>query len=702
MAEKDVVIQNYSQTEVTYQSVPKVWLKSAESTEENTVLVPFSYGEAIENVPISLDFSAGDQTIAAPEGYLVKSGVIEKPFDLVAENVRRGKVIAGIEGDFIGDTEEISVSGDDDLTFAGGDDFVVEPSSAEKVISKVTISPPSELIPANIAKGVTIAGVEGTHEGGGGGYAELNIAFGDTAPSDTSKLWIQGDAPTDLLVSSVPFSDAPNTIETLATTLPTAAGRVGTVVVGEKVYLFGGDIGNNGLNTINVFDTTTNTIETLSTTLKYPTRSFGIAAKDNKVYLFGGTPTNGTGGWTNEIETFDINTETVETLTTTLPYQTRNMATAIVGTKVYLFGGYQYSGATGSGYLNTINVFDTETNAIETLSATLPTAAENIMAIAHETKIYLFGGYGGSIMNTICVFDTTTNTIKTLSKTLPVTMYGAGCAIINKKIYLCGGYTTGSAKLDTIYAFDVETESVSKLSTTIPTATYYITAAALGTKIYLFGGYANDMVNTIYEFTVISKLDAGAVRVVTTGDKRLFRFLPNMEAYIYRVYRGNHDGVAEIADSYLYTDGEWTNIVPIPAHSWRVETVSGAKYGFALSGDYYVSQNKGVSSSYALCKVVIDTNVGCKAIFNCINYAEARYDYGILSTVDNTLSLSNTADSANVHKKFSNSTDSKETVQTVEYEIPEGTHFIYVKFIKDGSGNSNNDTLQFNVTLENI
>ena len=191
MAEKNVVIQNYSQTEVTYPSVQKVWLKSAESTEENTVLVPFSYGEAVENVPISLDFSSGeDQTITAPDGTLVKSAVIEKPVDLVAENIRRGKVIANVEGDFIGNTEEIAVDGDNDLTFAGGESFVVEPSSADKVISKVTISPPSELVPANIAKGVTIAGIEGTHEGGCG-TQEIVRASGEYTPSAEGSITIE-------------------------------------------------------------------------------------------------------------------------------------------------------------------------------------------------------------------------------------------------------------------------------------------------------------------------------------------------------------------------------------------------------------------------------------------------------------------------------------------------------------------------------
>lgn len=170
-------LKGYSGAETVYDA-DQVLFNPVEGDEK----VPFSYGEAIDNVPITLDFSAGvDQRVISPDGYLVKSAVIPKPADLVAENVRRGKVIAGVEGDFVGDTEEITVDGDNDLTFAGGD-FVVEPSSAEKVISKVTISPPSALVPENIAKDVTIAGVTGTHEGGGGGgdiVAEKDVKFYD-------------------------------------------------------------------------------------------------------------------------------------------------------------------------------------------------------------------------------------------------------------------------------------------------------------------------------------------------------------------------------------------------------------------------------------------------------------------------------------------------------------------------------------------
>ena len=68
----------------------------------------------------------------------------------------------------------------------------------------------------------------------------------------------------------------------------------------------------------------------------------------------------------------------------------------------------------------------------------------------------------------------------------------------------------------------------------------------------------------------------------------------------------------------------------------------------------------------------------------------------LISNVDTTLTLSSSADSSNVFKSFKGSNSAN--VQTVDYGIlTGGDHYIYIKFIKDGSGNNYNDTLQFKV-----
>ena len=94
----DVKIKGYSGNELEYKDVPKVYLAAPESTPDNPVLVPFTYGEAVENVEISPDFSAGDMTIMVPDGYLARSAVVKRPTELIPENIAEGVNIAGIIG----------------------------------------------------------------------------------------------------------------------------------------------------------------------------------------------------------------------------------------------------------------------------------------------------------------------------------------------------------------------------------------------------------------------------------------------------------------------------------------------------------------------------------------------------------------------------------------------------------------------------
>ena len=131
---------------------------------------------------------------------------------------------------------------------------------------------------------------------------------------------------------------------------------------------------------------------------------------------------------------------------------------------------------------------------------------------------------------------------------------------------------------------------------------------------------------------------------------------------------------------------------------YTVDAVSGAIYGFTLNSDgYYESQNKGVNNSYALCRVNITNPLNKKVYFDCINYAESNYDFGILGNVNQALTMSNAVDSS--YKKSFKGLSSA-NVQTVEYDDATGDCFIDVKFRKDSSGNSNNDSLQFKVRVE--
>ena len=136
----------------------------------------------------------------------------------------------------------------------------------------------------------------------------------------------------------------------------------------------------------------------------------------------------------------------------------------------------------------------------------------------------------------------------------------------------------------------------------------------------------------------------------------------------------------------------------LPESTATVIAVDVADYGFALnSSGYYESQNKGVNNSYALCRVNISNPLNKKLYFDCINSAESGFDYGLLGAVNQELAKDNTAD-AGVKQSFKKK--SSTSVQTVEYDDATGNCFIDVKFIKDSSSSSGNDSLQFKVRME--
>ena len=132
-------------------------------------------------------------------------------------------------------------------------------------------------------------------------------------------------------------------------------------------------------------------------------------------------------------------------------------------------------------------------------------------------------------------------------------------------------------------------------------------------------------------------------------------------------------------------------------------------YGFTLNNNgYYQSDNKGVNKSCSVARISFSLPVSADITFQYINYAEATYDFGVFGNVDVALTTdyypagSNGATiSETSYKKACNtSSDNTSSVQTLTYSnVSAGEHFIDVKFSKDDGTASNNDTLQFKVTI---
>lgn len=148
-------------------------LKPAEFPEQ---ISNIKNSNVLDNADVTLDFSNGDQTVTLPEGYSVNSATIFKPENLTPENIVEGVEIAGIVGAHececdhtILETVEISPN------FANGDYTENLPDGYYAHGAKVL--KPDTLVAENIAEGVTIAGITGTHSGGSGGDTEKTAVY---------------------------------------------------------------------------------------------------------------------------------------------------------------------------------------------------------------------------------------------------------------------------------------------------------------------------------------------------------------------------------------------------------------------------------------------------------------------------------------------------------------------------------------------
>ena len=147
--------------------------------------------------------------------------------------------------------------------------------------------------------------------------------------------------------------------------------------------------------------------------------------------------------------------------------------------------------------------------------------------------------------------------------------------------------------------------------------------------------------------------------------------------------------------SYQVTIVQTANDVK-PTISWNV--VSTGTYPFELnSNGYYESTNKGKGSSYSY--ATLNYSGFDELVLECINSGESSYDYGIISQPDVQLSESTSDDGATGTTKVFKNFKGESSTNPVQITIPsdDGSHFITIKFRKDGSGNNGNDSLQFKV-----
>ena len=411
-----------------------------------------------------------------------------------------------------------------------------------------------------------------------------NIAYGETPPEDTSKLWVKAPEVRSVIVSPEKVYGEDGQAESIESfVVSTYDYRGRWVAVGTDIYIFGGRTAgsSSGKTVIYKLNTVTRSLTTLTATLPTGLTWQATAVYGTKIYLFGGRTVDygGSGSLSASIVEFDYETLEIKKLEQSLPQAVGGACCAVVGSKAYIFGGDIGTGNQSYGtQVNYVFVFDLETHDVRYSNEQLPVVAGFMSCCAVADKIYLFGGISkNNGQKTIRCYNTADETFGVLSTTLPENRHVMGCAKVNDKICLVGGnssyYPNVGAYVNTIWYFDPETHQIT-VGPTLKSSPYassanVTNAVAVGTKIYgRFGQNGTTQgQQVIYEFAPELGdriLTRNTLQIYPAWETNVFNILNTdrlrLPIGVDMVHRGNENNISVPVEAALYKDGEWVPI----------------------------------------------------------------------------------------------------------------------------------------------
>lgn len=395
------------------------------------------------------------------------------------------------------------------------------------------------------------------------GGIELNIAYGDTPPEDTSKLWVKCEEAGKVTVTpnmEEEFDTVGRIKSAIDGYLPVQAAWLSSAIINNEVYFVGNTFKNIYKYDIEAKSGVTLPIE-ISEAMHYP----ACVAVENKFYIIGGQ-TSGSGGYTGLIRYYDPSENTFHEWHKQLPYAVSCACAVYTNGKIYVFGGCNSS----ARYSEDIYVLNPETFDIEATHS-MPAARAWQRASVYGNYVYLFGGAknSSSASNDIYRFDTTTGECVTIDAKFDTVngIMGMACATIGKYAFLFGGSNRmSSSGYKNAYRFDMQAESIENVGE-FGQKRIGSTGETYGDVIYLIGG--NEGINSAYLNSVlrvnlysysIPNGDLNIVPELTNPLVLLDGSSAKIKLGVASVYRGNEDNKGYQVEACVYENGTWKSV----------------------------------------------------------------------------------------------------------------------------------------------
>ena len=273
---------------------------------------------------------------------------------------------------------------------------------------------------------------------------------------------------------------------TRLSSMSTARGGATAGAVGGIIYVIGGYDQKVGfLATNEAYDPAT---DTWTTKARMPgereTSSSNTAVVGEKLYVVGG---NARGYCSNMNQAYDPATDSWATLSP-MPTARCHSASVAHDGRVYVIGGTNTSGSTR---YSTVEVYDPVTDKWTTI-APMPSARHHLGVISHGGLIYAIGGWNPELtygsLNVVEAYHPDTG-VWTTKAPLSIGRVGMSVGVLDGKIVVIGG-EAGEDTVATAEVYDPERETWAALPA-VPDPRALSATVTTDDRMYVFGGRIN-------------------------------------------------------------------------------------------------------------------------------------------------------------------------------------------------------------------
>lgn len=490
---------------------------------------------------VSLLMVEGDQTILPDANMTMEKAIVKKPATLIPSNIRQGVSIGGVVGELTTTgKEEVEVS--EELNMANGN-LVISPPDNTKTLSQVTIIKPDTFIAENIKKDVNIGGITGTYEPTSSG-AELNIHYGDTAPEDTSKLWVKTTKP-----DSVEISPDFGYGEAIQTTGVKSGFPTGTICVdGDYLYAV-------SENYIKKYDKNTFTFIS-DLVYVYNKNVYSILVHNGILYYMESVYTrSGFNSYIRaKLHAYDLTTKKETVLKS--DYKRAGARLQLYNDKLYIIGG-GYNDNDSYIDVSGCDIYDISKNTWETaMQYSIGGSYYGCVIIGNNT--FIFGGRtfdGDTKYTAIRRANLDTKTVTACNAVLPIATYDMGVSNIGNYVYLSGGNKTSQI----VYRYDTVNDTIEQVNVTLEHARTTCATFFNGTELYLLGSNA-----IVDKLQIDVPLSSTKLKIISDWLNNQFAIVNSSSARVMigvnKAFKGDENNKAKEVTAYVFDGVNWHNL----------------------------------------------------------------------------------------------------------------------------------------------